>query len=284
MATFTNQALLTLSGNTVASNVASGELLDVLSLSKTAVGNSYNADGDITYIVTLTNTGTAAVSGITLTDNLGAYTSGNAVLYPLAYKANSIRYFVNGVLQAAPAVTAGPPMTVTGITVPAGGNVNIVYEADVTDFAPLTAGSTITNTASAAGAGALNTVTDSETVTVASQPNLRLVKEISPNPVTSGSTVTYTIRIENYGNTAVTAADDAIISDILNPVLTNLTATFNGTAWTVGTNYTYNTATGLFTTASNQISVPAATFTQDATTGIVTTTPGVSTLVLTGTI
>lgn len=113
MATFTNQALLTLSGNTVASNVASGELLDVLSLSKTAVGNSYNADGDITYIVTLTNTGTAAVSGITLTDNLGAYTSGQCGFYiQAAYKANSNTLLCNGVLRQH-LRTAGPPMTVT---------------------------------------------------------------------------------------------------------------------------------------------------------------------------
>ena len=45
-----------------------------------------------------------------------------------------------------------------------------------------------------------------------------------------------------------------------------------------------NQATGLFTTVPSQILVPAATYTQDPVTGAYTVTPGIATLVVTGTI
>lgn len=53
-----------------------------------------------------------------------------------AYTENSLRYYINGVLQAAPTVTAGPPLVISGISVPAGGNALLVYEAAVTAYAP----------------------------------------------------------------------------------------------------------------------------------------------------
>ena len=55
-------------------------------------------------------------------------------------------------------------------------------------------------------------------------------------------------------------------------------------AWSDPANYSYNAATGTFATQEGQITVPAATFTQDATTGEWTVTPGAGTLTVTGTI
>lgn len=59
---------------------------------------------------------------------------------------------------------------------------------------------------------------------------------------------------------------------------------YNGTAWTAGTDYTYDAATGQFATVAGNVTVPAATYTQDPTTGVWTTTPGASTLTVTGTL
>ena len=69
------------------------------------------------------------------------------------------------------------------------------------------------------------------------------------------------------GSAPATVTTGATITDTFNPILSGLTVTFNGTAWTAPTNYTYNESTGLFATAAGQITVPAATFTQDPETG-----------------
>lgn len=284
MATITNQATLTYNGGSANSNIATAELVETLSMTKTAVRGTYNADSDrVTYVVTISNSGTAALTGMTLTDNLGAYTFGTTTLYPLSYRTDSILYYNNGTLQTAPAVTAGPPLVISGITVPAGGNATVIYEADVTSTAPLASGSTITNTAALSGTG-LTVVSDTETVTVAAAPSLSINKAISPSPVVENGRVTYTFTIENRGNTAAEAADNLIITDTFDPILSDLAVALNGTALTSPTGYTYDAATGLFATVAGQITVPAATYTQDAATGVVTVTPGTAVLTVTGTL
>ena len=122
MAIFSNQATLTYTGGSTNSNIVYGELLEVLTATKTAIEGSYIPGEKLTYVVTLRNTGTTALSGLTVTDDLGGYTFNTGTVYPLTYVADSAQVFVNGVPQAAPTVTAGPPLAISGITVPAGGD------------------------------------------------------------------------------------------------------------------------------------------------------------------
>ena len=151
MASFTNVATLSYGGNQVSSNVVTGEIREVLTVSKTAVPAAYAVGDTITYVIYLINSGTAALTGLTVTDDLGGYTFGAGTVYPLRYTDGTIRYFANGVLQAAPDVTAGPPLRFTGITVPAGGTAALVYQAEVTAYAPPTADGVISNTVTVTG-------------------------------------------------------------------------------------------------------------------------------------
>ena len=282
MATFTNQATLTYNGRQTTSNITVGELLDVLTATKTAIDANYGADSVITYVVTLVNSGSTALTGLTVSDNLGGYALGQTTVYPLTYVADSMRYYQNGALQAAPTIVAGPPMSVSGLTVPAGGNATLVYDARVNEYAPMNTLGSIQNTVTVTGAGIANPAPAQETVAAALTPDLRISKGMCPTTVTENGQITYTFMIQNLGNTAAT--EGVVLSDTFNPALNNLTATLNGTALTAGTNYTYDAATGQFTTTAGVITVPAATYTQDAATGVWTTTPGMSTLVVTGTL
>lgn len=134
MAIFSNQATLTYNGSSTNSNIAYGEILDVLAVTKTAVEGSYSPGETVTYVVTLRNTSNAALAGLTVTDDLGGYTFNGATVYPLTYEAGSAVMFVNGVPQAVPAITAGPPLVFSGITVPAGGDLVLVYQAQANTF------------------------------------------------------------------------------------------------------------------------------------------------------
>lgn len=283
MARFTNQAQLQY-GNVIAnSNIAVGEILEVLSATKTAVRNTYGQNDSVTYVVSIVNSGTTELTGIMLTDNLGEYTLGTTTLTPLTYIPETAKYYINGIIQPMPAVAAGPPLTVTGIRVPAGGNAILIYEADVNAYAPLTNESQITNTAIISGSG-ITPVTVQETVSVASTPILTITKSVSPVPVTENGTLTYTFLIQNSGNVEADLSTAVVITDTFNPILSNLSVSFNGTMWTETDNYTYDETTGEFATVAGQITVPAATYTQDADTGVWFVNPGVSTLVVRGTI
>ena len=284
MAIFSNQATLTYNGNTTNSNIAYGEILDVLTATKTAIEGTYAPGELVTYAVTLRNTGGSALTGVTFTDDLGGYTFDGATVYPLTYEAGSATLFVNGVPQAAPAVTAGPPLVVSGLTIPSGGDLVLVYQARANQFADPAAGGTIVNTVTATGDGITTPITATETVTAESAPNLTISKSISPSQVVDNDRVTYTFVIQNTGNEAVAATDNAAITDTFDPILTDLVVTYNGETWTEGVQYTYDAATGLFTTLPGALPVPAATYTQDPTTGAYTLTPGIATLTVTGTI
>ena len=283
MATFFNQATLTYNNNVINSNITTGEIQEVLTITKTAVQTNYTQGGQVTYVINIRNTGAIAYNNLTITDDLGAYSSGTQTLVPLTYQDDTATLFINGIPQAAPAVTAGPPLTISGINIPAGGVATILYSATLNQFAPLDTAGAITNTATVTGGG-ITPISDSETIAAAQQANLTISKSLCPTVVTENGQITYTFVIQNTGNTPVEATDNAIITDTFDPILSDLTVTFNSAAWTAPVNYTYDPTTGQFTSNAGQITVPAATYTQDPATGAVVIQPGVSTLTITGTI
>jgi uncharacterized repeat protein (TIGR01451 family) len=282
MAIFSNQATLTYNGISTNSNIAYGEILDVVSVTKTAIEQAYTIGELVTYVISVTNTSASALTWLTLTDDLGGYTFGGGTVYPLVYEDGSATLFIDGIPQPDPAVTAGPPLTFTGVNIPAGGNAILVYQARVGSYATPSEDGEITNTVTVTGTG--EPVSASETVVSGAAPLISILKSISPARVVDNDRVTYTFVIQNIGNQAVVATDNAVITDTFNPILTALAVTFDGVPWTQGVQYNYNEATGLFTTVPGQILVPAATYVQDSVTGVYNAAPGIATLVVTGTI
>ena len=282
MATITNQAALSYNGITTLSNIAVGELLEVLTATKTAADETYVAGGTKTFAISLVNSSAAALTGLTVTDTLGSYTFGGSTLYPLTYAAGSLLYYVNGVLQATPTVTATAPLTVTGITVPAGGSAMLIYSVTVNEYAPLGVEDSITNTATITGGGLAAPVTATETINASTAPRLSISKSLCPATVAENGTLTYTLTLLNQGNTAADAGDELVITDTFDPILKDLTVRFNGAVWTQGVHYTYDETTGAFATVVGALTVPAATFTQDSATGVFTVDPGTSELVISG--
>ncbi len=284
MAQFTNQAQLSYLTAQLNSNLAVGEIQSTLTMTKTALTDTY-ADGDtIVYVITISNASNSAVSGLTLTDNLGAYTFSTETLYPLTYQTGSVQYFLNGLLQNAPAVSQTQPLTVTGIQIPANGTAMLLYNATVNQYAPLSVNSQIRNIATLYTRACGETVTATETIFAASGPSLVIAKSMVPVPVVENGTLTYTFVILNTGNTAADAGDQVTISDLFSPILRNITVSLNGAHWTSPAQYTYNEATGQFHTVPGQILVPAATYVQNPDTGVWSMTPGSVTLLVSGTI
>ena len=191
MAQFTNQATLSYNGLSVTSNVASGEIVEVLTVTKTATPATYETGDNVTYIISVVNSGTTDVTDVTLTDDLGAYAMGEETLYPLSYVDATVKLYRNGTLQATPTVTAGPPLVISGLVAPAGGNLIIIYTASVTSSAPLGIGATIENTVTVDGTGT-SAITASATVVPAQIADLTITKSVSPVSVTENGTLTYT--------------------------------------------------------------------------------------------
>ena len=277
-------ATLSYNGTITNSNVVTGTLQEVLTATKTAVLDDYVANDDVTYVISIVNSGTVPFTNLTVTDDLGTYPYEDGTLTPLDYVPGSVRYYINGILQAAPSATVNADSVVfNGISVPAGGNILIIYEAEANQFAPLGVNASITNTAVVSGGGLSSDLSATETITTEDRPDLTITKTLEPSVVTENGQLTYTFIIQNSGNTPAVATDDVIVTDLFDPILSDLTVTFNGTVWTAPANYTYDPVTGEFATVPGAITVPAATFSR-AEDGSIIVTPGVSILTVTGTV
>lgn len=284
MAIFSNQATLTYNGNTTNSNIAYGQILDVLTAAKTSIEGSYALGEIVTYAITLRNTGGASLNGLIVLDDLGGYDFNGTTIYPLSYVDDSATLFINGILQPSPTATAGPPLIISGINIPGGGDAVLIYQARANQYAPPYANGVINNTATVSGDGLSSPIIATESIEATSAPLLTISKSINPSTVVDNDRVTYTFIIQNSGNQAVVATDNASISDIFDPTLSALAVDFDGVSWALGVQYNYDEASGLFTTVPGQIKVPAATYTQDPVTGAYSITPGIATLTVTGTI
>ena len=283
MAIFTNQATLSYRNGAVSSNVVTGEILETLSATKQALLGTYSAGDTVTYVVGIFNSGAAPVTGVTVSDDLGAYPFNATTLVPLTYVEGSLNYYQNGVLQPDPTVNSGGTgLIVTNITVPANGYAQLIYQARVNEFAPVSVGGQIVNTVTVTSGG--ETVTAVEAITANEAPLLGINKGVSPTTVTENGQLTYTFTIQNFGNTEAGAEEALSVTDVFDPILDPITVIYNGTTLTEGTDYSYDTTTGLFTTTAGVITVPAATLVQDPVTGEFNVTPGTAILTVTGTV
>lgn len=285
MAVFYNQATLSYSGGVASSNIITGEITEVLSAQKTALLPTYSQGEDTVFVVSIVNSGTTSFTGLTLTDDLGSYPFGDPAqnLIPLTYAENSVQYYVNGVLQASPAVTGTSPLIISGISVPAGGNAVIIYAAAANSFAPLGEGASVTNTVTISGTDKALPITAQETIYPADAPVLSITKSLDPVAVPENGELSYTFVIQNTGGSPATELDNIVFRDVFDPVITISSVTFEGTAWASPGSYSYNSTTGEFVSAAGQITVPAATFTQNPDTGEWAVQPGTATLIIKGT-
>ena len=188
----------------------------VLTISKTDAPDPVNAGSNITYTLSYSNTGTAAASGVVVTDTIPANTS-----------------FVSatgGGTLAAGVVT----WNIGALAVGGSGSVQLVVQVT----SPLANGTVITN-------GAFNIDSNETTplagaaitTTVSSSPVLAISKTDAPDPVNAGSNITYTLSYSNTGNANATGV---VIADTVPANATFVSATGGGTlaagvvTWNIG--------------------------------------------------
>jgi len=259
------------------SNIASTTLAQPLNVTKTSLETAYREGDELTYIVTVTNGGTAALSDVTVTDTLGTFTDGTVTATPLTFVPDAL-LFINGVTSGVitPNVETDS-ITFTIPAIPAEGTAIIVYKVQANTFAPLTADAQITNTVTADAEGVPEAVTASYTVTAEEYADVNIFKSMNAD----GETITYTFEVTNRGNAP---AENIVLTDAFDPAPTAITVSIDGTV-IPATEYTY---TGGVLTLPNgtgtPLTLPAATVTTDPVTGETVVTPSVLTITVIGTL
>lgn len=263
--TFTNTATLSYNESTVYSNLVTGEVVSPISMTKSASANEYVPNGQLQYTITIYNSSETAYSGLSLLDNLGSYTFMGFSRFPLSYIDNTAElnyYSSTGIVSGAVNVASSTDGITFTFDMPGNTVAILNYDVSTTIFAPLSAGSSIVNTAVLSGNAPRLPLTDSLTLPVAQRVDLEITKNASENP-TIGQPFTFTFTVLNYGNIGISATDYVVISDQLNPALTDLVVYANGVLWTEGNQYVYDETLYYFQTQYGAIQLSAATFSQD---------------------
>ena len=268
---------------TAVSNLAEISLESSVSIFKTPLSDVYGDDSVLTYILTIQNTSGATLTNVRVEDNLGSFLFNAMELTPLTYAGDAILLINGQSSEALLTVDSSSPsaLVFTISSLPVGATANIVYNAQVNEFAPLDTASTIINTATLSADAECAQGTATSTVTAESGARLSVLKQMTPNPVICGETLTYSIRIYNYGNAP---AENLQVIDEFDPAPANITVTRNGVL-VPAADYTYEG--GVLTVpalATSGDTIPAATFTRDPVTGVVSVIPGLVEYVVSGTI
>ncbi len=251
------------------SNVASTVLTDACSviITKTPLSETFRNGDRVSYIIRIENTGSAGLSGVTVTDNLGD---------ALSYVGTSLNVYVQG---EAVTVTPTPGADTLSFTLPvtlAPGEVVIAaYTAAVN-----TTADTITNTVTVTGTG-LNPgacqLSEQATATITAEAfaELSIYKASDAATVISGDTLTYTFTILNSGNSPAT---DVVLTDSLPSAFTADTVSVS----TEGTTTVYTPDQYTIDPTTNTITLPNATGPEITVPAATAAGPGTTTVTITG--
>ncbi len=214
-----------------------------LAITKTDSPDPVTAGNNLTYTITVANNGPDAASTASWTDTLPAGTT--FVSLPN----------VAGWSCTTPAVGAGGTVTCSNPTFAVG---NAVFTLTVNVAPTVAAGTVLSNTAtvtSATAEGNPGDESDTEMTTVAASANLTVTKTDSPDPVTAGANLTYTITVNNAGPSN---ASTVSLSDTL-PTGTTFVSLSSPGGWSCSTPAVG--ATGTVTCSIASLAVTSAGFT-----------------------
>ncbi|HYC61829.1 MAG TPA: ExeM/NucH family extracellular endonuclease [Thermoanaerobaculia bacterium] len=165
-----------------------------LSVSKSDSPDPVNAGNNITYTITVNNPGPSNAAGVSLNDTVPANTTFVSLASPGGWSCTT------------------PALGGTGnvnCTNPSLGLGNAVFTLVVNVNANTAAGTIITNSATSASTTDTNVANDTgtATTTVATSADLTVTKTDSPDPVTAGTNLTYTITVNNAGPSNAATVD-----------------------------------------------------------------------------
>ena len=185
----------------------------LLTVNKTGAPNPVKAGGTLEYTISITNGGSQAATGVTVTDPVPA-----SVTF---VSADNGGVNTSGVVGWA------------GLTVPAGGSLTLHWSGTVAN--PIADNTQLTNTATVDSAQAGPVSSAPAVNVVSSAPQLNICKTASQNPVRAGNTFTYTIR---YANTSTMDVTGALITETYPTGVTFVSAspapTSGNNTWSIG--------------------------------------------------
>lgn len=268
----------------VSSNIAVTTMQEAVSVSKTALSDSYFQLSEIPFIIEVTNNGFEEIKNLTVQDDLGSYTLNQNIcgskFTPLTYIGPSLLYIAGKFHSNLTPTTLQNKIEFKIESIPAKSTALIIYKTITNEFSPLALDSEITNTVTVTSESLSNIKEASSTVKVRNSADIKIIKNMSPNPVLAGEKITYSFSLYNYGNTDAT---NVVLTDTLSPSPANISAKLDSNdLQTMHFSYIDGNLTIPSANSDLNISIPAAKFIQNNITGLISVKPGITTITVSG--
>lgn len=157
-----------------------------LAIVKTSTPNPAAVGGNLTYVITVTNNGPLAATGVIITDTLPGGLSFSSLGSEIEVAS------VNCNLQ-------GPTLLVCNVTTPLGVGESLPINLDFTPSAEGTLVNNVEVSANEPDPDTSNNTASTSTTVVEANANLMITKQASPSPATVGQPLVYTIVFTNQG-------------------------------------------------------------------------------------
>lgn len=268
----------------VSSNIAVTTMQEAVSVSKTSLSESYFQSSEIPFIIEITNNGFEEIKNLTVQDNLGSYTLKQSIcgskFTPLTYIGPSLLYIAGKFSSNLTPTTLQNKIEFKIESIPAKSTALIIYKTTTNEFSPLALDSEITNTVTVTSENLSNIKEASSTVKVKNSADIKIIKNMSPNPVLAGEKITYSFSLYNYGNTEAT---NVVLTDTLSPFPSNISVKLDSNDLQT-THFSYIDGNLTIPSANSDlsISIPAAKFIQNNITGLISVKPGITTITVSG--
>lgn len=266
------------------SNTASANLLESLTMQSNSLGSNYFWGSTVIYIINVRNNSTSESKNLEISDNLASYSSqgndSNTSLTPLEYDSPSFLY-IDGNLYSEISPEIKTDKIIFKISsIPANSNITLIYKLTVNQYAPIYPGSTLTSTITLNYEGAENPITSQILLTAEEKADVKIIKNMHPSSISIGEELTYHFFLYNYGNTN---ASNVTLTDTFSPI-PNITSIQVDSKDLTFSDYSYlnGTLTVPSYGSSFNLSIPAAEFTTNSKTGLITANPGTTHVVVKG--
>lgn len=278
---FQNQATLSYNNNIVKSNVVSGKITAPYSITKFSSQWTYKLGSEIAYTIVVENYLDAETPMIVY-DDMGLFYIDQTPHMPLTHDMFSTIFIVvtpTGTFQRPAGVITEKDKIGFSIIMPAKSTAFISYVARVNSFADINPQATIKNNATLQVAP-YSQVNSDNIISVRNYSDIRIAKYMPNKQVSVDQPLSYVFVVNNYGNTAVSP----VLSDFIEPNLTDITVSGNGSIWTEGTQYEYDPTTSIMTIPKGSFTLTPATSVQNPATGEWILTPSSFEIAITGTV
>jgi len=266
------------------SNIAVATLKESVVVSASTFGKTYFQNSEIIFIVQIDNNASEEIKNVKVTNDLGKYCLGKGIcdsfIVPLTYVDSALLYICGKFSSDIKPETYSENLVFNIERIPEKSSALLIYKTKTNEYSPLASNSEITNRITVSAPNLKDSIESICKIKVRDEADIKIIKNMSPNPAFPGEKINYSFSLYNYGNIP---ANNVILNDVFEPSL-NIKSVFLNSKEVSNSDYSYNSGNFAFPSQNSElsISISSAEFIQDSISGLISIKPGMITITVSG--